>query len=224
MIVTARHLEDLHRQSGSNGHVTLPYRARMTPLAQDWIRAKKVVVGYGEVGSLEAGGASSAKPQAAKPASSSGAVATDSPSSEGAFVWWCDGPCGPAKAAVTAQAKESSLRALDHPTDAKQLVKVIKSIAADVKAARIQGAILLVQNGAMATVLANRCPSLRAIVGSSLEAVDQGVRDAAANVLIVEHPQKTLQQVKNLLSRFTRGKQSLSEEVQRELRELATCE
>ena len=31
MIFTARQLEELHR---SNGHVTLPYRARLTPLAQ----------------------------------------------------------------------------------------------------------------------------------------------------------------------------------------------
>ena len=32
MIVTARQLEDLHRQNGANGHVTLPYRARLSPL------------------------------------------------------------------------------------------------------------------------------------------------------------------------------------------------
>ena len=31
MIFTARQLEELHR---TNGHVTLPYRARLSPLAQ----------------------------------------------------------------------------------------------------------------------------------------------------------------------------------------------
>ena len=40
MIVTARQLQDLHRQSGGNGQITLPYRGRLTPLASDWIRAK----------------------------------------------------------------------------------------------------------------------------------------------------------------------------------------
>lgn len=221
MIVTARQLEDLHRQSGSNGHVTLPYRARLTPLASDWIRSRKVVVGYSDTGASAAVGATIAKPQAADGSSPLAASHLTVPA--GTFVWWCDGPCGPAKAAVTAHEKESSLCALDHPADGKQLVTAIKRIAAEVKSARIQGAILLVQNGALATVFANRCPSLRAIPGTSLEAVEQGVLQAAANVLIIEHPQKTLQQVRNLLSRFTRGKRTLSEDFQRQMQELASC-
>ena len=44
MIFTARQLEDLHK---SNGHVVLPYGARLTPLAVDWARGKKIAVGYG---------------------------------------------------------------------------------------------------------------------------------------------------------------------------------
>lgn len=227
MIVTARQLEDLHRQSDSNGHVTLPYRARLTPLANDWLRSKKVVVGYGDVGAPAGGGATFAKPRfdAAhrSQAADAGTRATSHAPSAGAFVWWCDGPCGPAKAAVIAHEREALLRALDKPTDAKQLVSVLKAVAADVKSGHTEGAILLVQNGALATVFANRCPSLRAILGTSLEAVEQGVQQAAANVLIIEHPQKTLQQVKNLLSRFTRGKRALSEDLQRQLQELASC-
>lgn len=219
MIVTARQLEDLHRQSGSNGHVTLPYRARLTPLASDWIRSRKIVVGYGDLSAPVGNGASLAKPQAAEPEP----AATPKESNSAAFVWWCDGPCGPAKAAVVAHEKEASLRALDYPADPKQLVAVLKVITSGVKSGRTQGAILLVQNGALATVLANRCPSLRAILGTSLEAVEQGVQQAAANVLIVEHPQKTLQQVKNLLSRFTRSKRSLDEAVRQQMQELASC-
>ncbi len=48
MIVTARQLEDLHKHNGANGHVTLPYRTRLSPLAADWVRAKKVVLGYSD--------------------------------------------------------------------------------------------------------------------------------------------------------------------------------
>jgi len=66
MIVTARQLEDLHRASGSNGHVTLPYRARLTPLGSDWVRAKKIVIGYSDVPMpVNGGGAPVAKAQAA---------------------------------------------------------------------------------------------------------------------------------------------------------------
>src|SRR5258708_25174452 len=99
MIFTARQLEDLHK---SNGHVVLPYGARLTPLAVDWARAKKIAVGYGpdelvkqsnaSASPRETGDASGAKPQAIA----------------GAFWWWCDGPCGAGKAAGGALAKESN--------------------------------------------------------------------------------------------------------------------
>ena len=231
MIVTARQLEDLHRQSGSNGHLTLPYRARLSPLAADWVRAKKVLVGYSDLGAPTANAGSFAKPQAEPSNGSAGPLgsgelsrtAVSQSPTAGSFVWWCDGPCGPAKAAVISQEKESNLRALDKPNDAKQIVPVIKSIATSVKSGQLSGAVLLVQNGALATIYANRCPSLRAILGTCLEAVDQGVQQAGANVLIIEHPYKTLAQVKNLLSRFVRVKRTLSEDVQRQLQELASC-
>ena len=48
MFVTVRQIEDLYKSNGSNGHVVLPYRARLTPLAQDWVRSKKVAVGYSD--------------------------------------------------------------------------------------------------------------------------------------------------------------------------------
>jgi ribose 5-phosphate isomerase RpiB len=221
MIVTARQLEDLHRQGGSNGHITLPYRARLSPLGADWVRAKRIVVGYGDVTTRTDGGAVGiAKAQAAEPAP---LAASHASSTTGAFLWWCDGPCGPAKAAIVAQEKESALKPLDKPADAKQLVTVVKAIAAEVKSAKIQGAILLVQNGALAAIYANRCPSLRAVLGTCMEAVEQGVQQAAANVLIIEYPYKTLQQVRNLLSRFTRVKRNLPEDVRRQLQELASC-
>ena len=47
MIFTARQLEDLHK---TNGHVTVPVGARVTPLAQDWLRQKKVTLKYGSNG------------------------------------------------------------------------------------------------------------------------------------------------------------------------------
>src|SRR5438045_3509043 len=104
MFVTVRQLQDLHRQNGSNGHVTLPYRARLTPLAQDWVRSKRVVLGYGE-GEPRAPNAPSTAP--------AGAAASAAQPSSGQVLWWCDGPCGPAKAALVTYEKESSLKALD---------------------------------------------------------------------------------------------------------------
>ena len=112
------------------------------------------------------------------------------------------------------------LVARDKPADGKQLVSVVKHIAEEVKGQRIAGGILLVQNGALASVYSNRCPSLRAVMGTCLEAVDQGVQVAAATVMVSEYPYKTLPPGENLLGRFVRGKREVREEVRRTLGEV----
>ena len=72
-------------------------------------------------------------------------------------------------------------------------------------------------------VYANRCPSLRAILGTCRDSVQQGLEQLAGNVLVIEHPYHTLQQVKNLLSLFLRSRRELSDDVKRQLQELASC-
>ena len=46
MIYTARQLQDLHK---GNGQLILPYGARLTPLAADWARSKKLAIGYSNI-------------------------------------------------------------------------------------------------------------------------------------------------------------------------------
>ncbi len=260
MIITARQLEDLHRTGGSNGHVTLPYRARLTPLAADFIRARKIVLGYSDVdGPCSTVNVTSSAPdkkdcncgcgtcgdqnstpssaplacgEPGRPAASRNDNAGSGQSSSmqrirevasGEILYWCDGPSGPAKAAIGSESKQSPLRPLQIPPDSKRIVAVVKTLAAEIKQGRASGGILLVQNGAPAIVYANRCPSLRAILGTCLESVEQGLGQVAINVLVIEYPFKTLQQMKNLIGRFVRGGPALSEEVRRNFQELASC-
>src|SRR5438552_10777800 len=217
MIVTARQLEDLHKQNGANGHVTLPYRARLTPLASDWVRKRKVVVGYSD------GEAKTEAPRAHEFSERAQRAGPATPESTGAVIWWCDGPCGPAKAALVAQEKQSPLRALDLPQDANRIASVVKTLASEVKSGRAAAGVLMVRTGAAAIVFCNRCPSLRAVLGTCLDAVEQGVRQVAANVLVVEYPHQSLQQMKNIVGRFVRARRELSEDVRRQLEELASC-
>jgi ribose 5-phosphate isomerase RpiB len=218
MIFTARQLEDLHK---TNGHVTVPVGSRVTPLGQDWLRQKKITLKYGSNG---------AAPQ--KPAASGVgldiAATTQKPlpmtfAPEGTLLWWCDGPCGQAKAAIMQQSRESSLQPLDLPASNDNLVPAIKRIASEMKAGRASGGILLVQMGAAAIVYANRCPSLRAILGTCRQSVEQGVQHLAANVLIIEYPYHSLPQVRNILLPFVRGQRKLNDDVKRQLQELSTC-
>lgn len=210
MIYTARQLEDLWKANGANGRLVLPYRARLSPLAADWVKAKKVALGYSD------GVAEKTAPTAA----------TATPHVEaktGAYLWWCDGACGTAKAALMGVGREADLGELGIPSDGGKLVTVIKQIALDVKSGRSAGGILMVQAGAGAMVYANRCPALRAVIGTCLETVEQGIQQVAANVLVIEYPHKTLQQMKNMLLRFVKAKRILSDDTRRMLGEVASC-
>lgn len=211
MIYTARQLEEMWKANGSNGQVVLPYRARLSPMASDWIKSKRLTIGYSDDGTAKT----------ESPSSEKTAPAPDAPA--GSFLWWCDGPCGTAKAALSAQARESNLAPLDFPSEPTKLVSVIRKIAAEIKSTKAPGALLMTQSAAAALVFANRCPSLRAIVGTCLETVEQGLNQVAANVLVIEYPHKTLQQIRNLIARFVKAKRELSEETKRSLQELTTC-
>jgi hypothetical protein len=215
MIFTARQLEDLHRTNG-NGQLVLPYGARLTPLATDWIRSRKIQLGYGPdelVKENTAIGSAITDAHAAKP----------QPANVGSFLWWCDGPCGAAKAAIGALAKENNLTAIDNPAESNQLVPVLKRLTTDVKSNQSAGGLLLMQSGAAAVVLANRCPPLRAILGTTLESLESGIAGVAANVLVVEYPRKSFSEIRNLLSRFARARRELREDTRRQLQELSSC-
>jgi ribose 5-phosphate isomerase RpiB len=208
MIFTARQLEEIYK---SNGKITLPYRARLTPLAQDWLKQKRIDVGY-----------SDREVTTKNPADNVGGF-TGTPVG-GNWLWWADGPCGPAKAALLTVAREGNVQPTEIGVDPKRIAEAVKIVAHEVKSGKANGAILLVSNGAAAMVFANRCPSLRAVLGTCIEAVDQAVRLVAANVIVIEHPYKSLQQVKTLLSRFLRGKRELTQDVKQQLSELSSCE
>jgi ribose 5-phosphate isomerase RpiB len=209
MIFTARQLQDLHK---ANGHVHLPVGARLTPMATDWARAKRIAIVYSDAP------ANPASSDAGRPSGGSSA-----PAPAGVVLWWCDGPCGQAKAALAAQSRETNLQPMPVTTEPKYIVAAVKHLAGEIKNDRATAGILLVQSGAAAVVFANRCPSLRAILGTCRDAVQQGVEQLAANVLVIEHPYQTLQQVRNLLSQFIRGRRVLTDDLKRQLQELTTC-
>src|ERR1051325_1153490 len=119
MIFTARQIEQLWK---GNGHVTLPYRARLSPMAQDFVRQNKIAVGY-----------SDADTKAVDPIS--GFVKTDGPKQTARpLLWWADGPCGPAKAALMSMEKEANLQGMLIPSEPKKLTATCKELAGEIKA------------------------------------------------------------------------------------------
>jgi hypothetical protein len=208
MIFSARQLEDLLRTSGQ---VALPRGAKLTPLAQDWLKSRKLVVAYTDL-------SEGAKGAAAQVGSAPPAAA----SSAGQFLWWCDGPCGIAKAALSAH-RDANLAPLPVAADAGKTLAVVKDVAGALKSGSAAGALMFVQSAAVGMLYLNRCPAVRAVLGTNLQTVDLAVRQVAANVLVIEYPGQSLQQMKNLVGRFVKGKRELSSETRQTLQELASC-
>lgn len=204
MIYTARQLE---RLLADEGRIVLPYQARLTPLAADWVRSKRVQVGYSNVSPKAEASAATSQPQAP-------VVGT----SASPLRYWCDGPCGQAKAALSHLAKQNQLRQIDITADVKQTAEVVRLLKRELQPN--DAALLLVNQAALATVLVNRCPNLRGIVGTSLQAIDQLVA-IGPNVLIIEHSRLTMMQVRNIVERFMRLPHVPDEQLRRQLEEAA---
>lgn len=203
MIFTARQLEDLQK---AHGQVALPRGARLTPLAQDWLRSRKIGVVYTD---LSSGGE--------RPASEGAGLAKGGER----FLWWCDGPCGMAKAALSAY-REVNLSALSIAADGGRTLGAVKEMISDLKSQKAHGGLMFVQASAVAMVALNRDPAVRSVLGTSLQTVDQAMRQVAANVLVIEYGSQTLQQMKNLIGRFVKGKREMSPEMEAAIKGVAS--
>jgi hypothetical protein len=202
MMFTARQLEALWK---TEGKIVLPYRARLTPLAKDWVRSKKITLGYGDV----------------TPVNGNREQARELHAEVGKFLWWCDGPCGIAKAALATASQESALEPMAILEDATRVMAAVRHLVREIKEKRTSGAILVTGNTAAAGMYSNRSPLLRAIVGTSLAQVERAIKELAANVLIVEADKHTLMQLKTMFTRFVKVPRTSNEAVERELNALS---
>lgn len=191
MIVTARQLEDLHRDGGRSGRITVKAGTRLSPLARDWLRKNRIEIEYDDAGiSLRE--------------TKDGDQRTESPRLRRA-VWWCDGPCPIAKATLMMQESFVNLRPITTSSDASHTAIAARRVADEIASRRANVGILLVSSAGAATVHANRLNELRAVVGTSVDSLDASMKSIKPNVLIVEHAGQSLMQIKNILARFLRG-------------------
>jgi ribose 5-phosphate isomerase RpiB len=190
MIVTARQLEELHRESGKNGRITLRAGTRLSPLARDWMRKSRVEIEYVDAGVLRS--------------TSVGDQRTESPRL-GRIVWWCDGPCPVAKAALMMQESFVNLRAITTSSDASHIAIAVRKVADEISSHRADAGVLIVSSGGTATVHANRLNELRAVVATTIDSLDAAMKSIKPNVLIVEHAGQSLPQIEHILTRFLRG-------------------
>ncbi len=195
-IITAKQLEKLE------GKVRLGPGARLTPLAADLVKQRKLVV---ERVDIKAGSA------AAAPA----AVASDN------WYWWIDGNCPIAEAVM--QEFKDTFAPLSTRRQNAALAEAVRGIAKRVRDGQAAGGVIFVHSAAQANCFANRCSNLRAVVGTSDLAVEQGVKLLSANVMIVEYPMHGHRSMRALVERFLQTPRKNLPAVEAQLRELGTC-
>ncbi len=195
--VTARRLIDSAAQT-----IRLAPGAKLTPLAVDLVRERKLTVErVGEQVRTQA----------------------HTTQATGTFHWWIDGHCDAVRQLAAAQ--RDRLAPLTPLGQASAIATIIKRLATSMRDGRAAGGILFVQSAARAACFANRCPSLRAVVGTCGDAVQQGIDQLEANVLIVEYPHQGPQAMRAMVRQFIDAPRPTPPDpaLAQQLQELATC-
>lgn len=208
MYLNARQLEQMLRDSDT---IVLPAGARLTPGAQDLVRAKNLELSYDAVaGKPQVHLAPNASPHATSPTPAGAA-----------FLYWCGAQSGTAKAAISMTTREVNLRELPVGGDAGNPIAAVRATLEAIKSKTAVGAILIVDHAPIVTALANRSPHLRAIVGTSLGALDLGLTLLGANVLVLEPGNLPLMMIRNMVLKFIRSPRGMNDELAKALGELS---
>lgn len=200
MILTQRQIEQIFK---THGKLVLPFQARLTPNAQDWVRHHKLTVQYDQVD----------LPTVSLPAESAKTLPAK-------YFWWSDGPDGVAKAAIGMSAREVCLEPMPILEDSSRTISAVRTLDQAVGQNIAQGGILLTSNPSLACLLANRTSHLRGVLAGKMFHVEQCVTTFGANVLIVERETWSLTPLKNLLTRFCRWSRRTDPVIENELHSL----
>jgi hypothetical protein len=194
--ITARALQEV-----ASPIVTLAPGARLTPAAQDYVKEKKLTI------------------ERAGVVSPQGDQTVAAPS--GDWVWWTDGAC-PAVRQITGELR-TRMSKLPPAAKDSELASAVKQAASRVREGRAAGAILFVNSASLAGCFANRCSSLRAVVGTCGQATCQGVNKLGANTLIIEYPHHSYRSMSQMLDTFMNTPRPALSDVDRQLQELSQC-
>ena len=205
--VTARQLEAVGAKI-----VSLAPGAKLTPAGADYVRDKGIKVQRATAKTDCGCGGTCCGNKAGK---------TNATTAFGQWAWWIDGHCPGVDKVVPQYA--SALAPISARRQTSGLVEACGTIAQRIARGRVAGGVLFVRSAALAACFANRCPSVRAVVGTCTGAVEQGVKQLGANVLIVEYPYHGPESMRQMIDAFVKTPRPNLSQVERQLKELSRC-
>ena len=199
--VTANQLQDALAAS-KNGVVYLAADAKLTPLGNDLARQF---------------------PERVMRVTRAATQTTIQPGGGSALPWmyYMEGSCPVAREIVTD--RRDRLRPVVAVSRAGALPQVIREIAQQIGAGQAAGGLLFVPSAALAMCYANRCSAIRAVLGTCGEAVEEGIRDLGANLLVIEYPHHGRRSQSAMVDRMLEQTPTAPSHVQRQLAEMHRC-
>lgn len=194
-IITANQLEQAIKDKG---YALVAQDARLTPLANDFARQHKDKIRR-------------ANPVAGTSVSNPNRV------SNNRWYWWIDGTCPVVKKVTTE--RQAVMSPMANPRKPEAMLSVVRDLVTAIKSGMVAGGVLFVPSAAKIACYANRSQSLRAVVGTSIKAVEDAVSELGANVLIIEYKQHGLASVDGMLDVFLASQPNVTTLIQRALAE-----
>ena len=204
-IITARKLQEA-MDASPEGVALLAPTARLSPLANDLARRYKDRIRR----------ASPIDQSAKVSAAAGGQVGVTSP-----WLYWIQRTC-PVADRIVAD-RTSVLRPMSTSTAADALPQVVRDLAGAIKSRSAPGGIIFVPSAAKAMCYANRCPSLRAVVGTCSKAVEEGIDYLGANVMVIEYPHHGPESMGAMVDLMIKQAPSVPPQIERDLADLQRC-
>ncbi len=195
-VVTLEQLREAVGRS-SQGKVRLLTNARLTPLANDYVRQH---------------------PEVIERVTLSGAKASAADKAGLPWVWWMQGRCPVAE--KLCHARQHKLRPSSASRTEQGLHDVVADLASGVRNQRLAGGVLFVPTAALAGCYVNRAGALRGVVASHPSTVTESVTKLGANVLVVEYLHKNESQMAAMLDAFIERVPGTEPVVERQLADL----
>jgi len=176
VVVTAQMLGEMRRLGKS---IQLPKDALLTPSARDWLRENRLPIDWQD------------------------APATGTVAGVGKFQAVIDLTVPMQRSLLITMERIVGTAETIDPTDkAGGIAKAVQTLCGAIAGGKSNRGVIFADDSSLPACLANKVKGVRAAVGTSVQSVEQAVRQFAINVLVIEPSRQTVHQIRQMIERF----------------------
>ncbi|QQE11934.1 hypothetical protein JD969_00210 [Planctomycetota bacterium] len=184
-----------------NHPLVLTARAKLTPLAVDYVKEKQLVLQRQGTTAGASEDVSPVKTNDAKP-----------------YAWWTEGFC-PVVQKLSNELR-SNISFVSASKGIAELNEVVKDMDQMFERTDISGAIIFATDAAKAVLYANKCKNIRAAFSRCPESLEKAKRELGINLLIVEYPYTPADRIESLTETMMASTSGPQPIVEKQIQEL----